>query len=91
MPNPSAEEARAAVRSYVASFAQMDVNSIAGTMVLGEAPLRFDDNKLVFLATTLRGYVKSFGSDGTVKAADTRKAGLTVEALGDLVFSRLRA
>lgn len=89
MPKPSADEVQDTVRTFVAGFAQMKVSAVGLTMVLRNPPLRFDDNKLVFLATSLRGYVRSFNPSGTVKSADTKKDGLTVKALGELVFKRI--
>jgi hypothetical protein len=85
----SADEVQDTVRTFVAAFAQMKVSDVGLMMVLKKAPLRFDDNKLVLLASSLRGYVKSFNPDGTVKSADTKKDGLTVQTLGELVFKRI--
>jgi hypothetical protein len=72
-PLPSAEEARRTVRTFVASFAQMKVSEVALTMVLRNPPLRLDDNALIFLATSLRGYVQSFTPNATIKAASGRR------------------
>ena len=88
-PLPSKDDVRQTVRTFVAGFANLNVGGVALTMVLRTPPLRLDDNQLVFLATTLRGYVQNFNPAGTVKAADTRKDGQTVQGLGDLVFERI--
>jgi hypothetical protein len=86
---PSKEDNLKNVRSFVASFAQLSLGEVKPGLTLKGIPIRLDDNQLVFLATSLRGYVKGFNPEGTVKAADTRKDGQTVQGIADVCFEQI--
>lgn len=89
MPKPTAAEVNLAVRTFVAGAANMNLGQVTLSLILRDPPLALDDNDLVFLATSLRGYVKRFKDSATVRAADTKRAGVTVGALASVVLTRL--
>lgn len=86
---PSADAVRKYVRTTVAAHAQMSESQLADSMALKKPPVSLDDNKLAFLATSLRGYVQNFNPFATVTAKDTRKDGQTVRGITDLVAGRI--
>jgi hypothetical protein len=88
---PSSDEVARSVVLFVAGFTGIPVDDIDITWALRDQALSFDDNRLAFLAMSLRGYVQSFNSAETVRAADTRKAGQTVQGLIVICDARIRA
>lgn len=89
MAPPTQKDVEHDVRMYVASFAQLTLGQVQPPMKLRGLPINLDDNQLVFLATTLRGYVRNHNASATLRAADTRKDGQTVGGLGTVVHARI--
>jgi hypothetical protein len=86
---PTPAQIATIVIHILAGFAGMKPDLIDPAFVLRDPPMALDDSDLAFLAMTLRGFVRKHNPDATVTAADTRKAGLTVQGLIDLVTKRI--
>jgi hypothetical protein len=89
-PMPTKAEARDAVVWYLAGFTGLSPTSIKDTWDLKGPPLRLDDNKLAYLAMSLRGYVKNHRDGATVSVGELRKAALTVAGLADLIHGKVK-
>ena len=88
---PTKDEARMVVISTVAGFARVNPDEVKEEFELKKTPLSFDDNRLAFLALSLRGYVRHFSNGKhTITAKETRKSGLTVAQLINLVAERVK-
>jgi hypothetical protein len=87
---PTKAEVRDAVVWYLAGFTGISPTSIKDESELKGPPLRFDDNRLAFLAMSLRGYVKNHRDSVTVSVGELRKAGLTVGGLVDLIHGKVK-
>jgi hypothetical protein len=86
---PSKESVGEAVLAFLAGFTGLAPGAIQMSWDLRGPPLRFDDNRLAYLAMALRGYVKSFNGEETVTAGEVRKSGLTVDGLRDLIYGKV--
>jgi hypothetical protein len=78
------------VIGVVADFAGLSPGAVKESHILRRTPLFFDDNNLVYLAMSLRGYIKQHKSSATVYAKEAKKTGLTVGQLAQLVWERVR-
>jgi hypothetical protein len=87
---PTKAEVRDAVVWYLAGFTGVSPTSMKDTWELKGPPLRLDDNKLAYLAMSLRGYVKNHSNSATVSVSELRKAGLTVAGLADLIHGKVK-
>jgi hypothetical protein len=86
---PSEAQVKKDVTLFIAGFTNMSPGAIKEGFVLKEPPLAFDDNKLGFLAMSLRGYVQNFNDQATILASDTRKKDQTVKGLAALAHERI--
>jgi hypothetical protein len=86
---PTPEQIATSVVHILAGFTHMKPDQIDPAFALRDPPLALDDSDLGFLAMTLRGFVQKSNPGATVTAADTRKPGLTVKGLIDLVVHRI--
>jgi len=77
------------VKAYISSFANIPISDIKDENVLTEHPLNLDSTKLLFLAMSLRGYIKSKKPQNTIRVSEVRKNQLTVHALYLIVLSRI--
>lgn len=75
---------------YLAGFTGVTPGTMQDGWELKGPPLRFDDNKLAYLAMSLRGYVRNHRESATVSVTELRKAGLTIAGLTDLVYGRVK-
>ena len=91
VPQPDAKRVQTDVTRFVGGFTGVKADRIKPGWVLKDTPLAFDDNRLVYLAMSLRGYVQSFNESETVLASETRKAGRTVGAMADLVHEKIHS
>ncbi len=82
-------EVGADVVHFVAGFAHYPAANVRGAFVLREAPLFFDDNRLAFLASALRSYVRQHEPGGHLAVSAVRKQGLDVTALIGVVTKAL--
>jgi hypothetical protein len=87
---PAKADVTRAVVAVLSGFTGMKPDSIQGAWELKGPPLRFDDNRLAYLAMSLRGYVKETKDGATVKVHELRKSGLTVSGLTELIHGRVK-
>ncbi len=91
MALPTKAETLKAVRWFIAGFTSLRMTVVQPVQELRKPPLLFNDDRLVFLATSLRGYIKDHNPDATLLAKDTKKGKLTVQGLADIVYARIHS
>ena len=88
---PTRDEVQTAVVATLAGFTRLRPDQVTPDLELKKPPLSLDSNRLAFLATSLRGYVKFHSQDTkTVLVSEVRKKGLTVEGLVSLIFKKVK-
>ena len=88
---PNEEEVAYSVCLFIAGFTQLRPEEIDPDWKLRDQQLSFDENELEFLALSLRGYVQFYNDGETITSNDTRKGGLTVKGITEVVDERIRA
>jgi hypothetical protein len=84
------DEVETAVVATLAGFTRLSPSRITPDLPLQKSPLSLDSNRLAFLATSLRGYVKFHSHETeTLLVSEVRKSGLSVAGLVDLIFKKV--
>lgn len=86
---PDTETIYRDVKAYIGSHANYDPKKIKETHTLKGQPLKLDDGKLVFLALSLRGYIKAHRPSATLLVGEIRKSDFTVGNTCELVKKRI--
>ena len=88
---PTEEEVANSVCLFIAGFTHLRPADIDPSWKLRDQELSFDENELEYLALSLRGYVQFYNDRQTITSNDTRKGGLTVRGITEVVDQRIRA
>ena len=91
MSPPSKAQVRKEVVRQISTHTDLSPKKIQGSHELKKSPLHFDDIGLKFLAASLRGYVKQYNPEATVKSPEVRKSGLTVDGFVELIQKKVGA
>jgi hypothetical protein len=88
---PTKEQVRVESIRIISTFTTLGPNHVQGGFELKKPPMLIDDIGLVFLAESLRGYVRQYNPKATVKATELRKSGLTVKDVVSVLQTRTGA
>ena len=91
MSAPSKARVRDEVLRQISTHTTRDPGELADDQQLKKPPLLFDNLSLVFLAESLRGYVRQYNRAATVKVAEMRKSGTTVGNVVEMIQDKVQA
>ena len=91
MSMPSKAQVSTEVLRLVSTHTTLGPGQLKGDYTLKGIPLLFDNISLMFLAESLRGYVKQYDENATVKTGEVRKSGLTVDGLVQMIQKKVGA
>jgi hypothetical protein len=85
------EQVKKDVLLIISTFTTLNASELKDDDILKLPPLLIDNIGLGFMALSLRGYIKQYKPDATIKARELRSANLTVGAVISKVISRVEA
>lgn len=91
MPAPTKSQVKNEAIQIISTFTTLSPADIDGKYVLKSPPMLIDNIGLGFLAESLRGYIKQYTENTTIKAKELRKSGLTVNSVISMIQERVEA
>ena len=85
------EQVRKDVLQIIATFTTLNASELKDEYILRSPPVLIDNIGLGYLALSLRGYIKQYNPDATIKAGELRRANLTVGGVISIVILRVEA
>jgi hypothetical protein len=85
------EQVRKDVLQIIATFTTLNASELKDEYILRSPPVLIDNIGLGYLALSLRGYIKQYKPEATIKAGELRRANVTVGAVISIVTIRVEA
>jgi hypothetical protein len=89
MSLPTREQVEREVTAIISTFTSLHPDEIEGGFQLRQPPMLIDHIGLAFLAESLRGYIKQYQPNTTIKAGELRRAGVTVNSVISNIITKL--
>lgn len=90
METPTQSAVAQEVKQTIYMFSRYPVHLLKEEYELQGRPLRMDKIKLLQMTKALRAYVRIFKSENTLKPSEVRKPDVTVKALCELIYKRIK-